>query len=216
MKLKALIAASVLGATAGLASGEVILSWGYTDLDGSFDGTTFRAVAGVSSSGDVTRLADPTSTAEFDAGFITRSAMADVLVAITVSNIGGVTADGSGSFTLTDDDGDTITGDIDGVFINGGFGFVFFNGLLSNVVLNGNPQGGNTFNGVDGGSFDMDLPGETPYEGAIISLFLDPSSGFFTQTFDGVSVQVDGEIIPAPASLALLGLGGLVGMRRRR
>ena len=216
MKHCSILATAVVAATAGLASADTILSWGYTDTVGSFDGTTFSAVAGMDTAGDVTRLADPASTAEFDVGFLTRSALADVVIQIAVSNVGAVTADGSGTFELTDNDGDTITGNIDGVFINGGAGFVFFNGLLTNVALNNNSPVSNTFDGVDGGSFDMDLPGSPPYEGAFIALNLSGTNGFFTSAFDDISTQVNGEIVPAPASLALLGLGGLAGIRRRR
>jgi hypothetical protein len=101
--------------------------------------------------------------------------------------------------------------DVAGTFTNGGSGFYFFTGLLSNVNLVGAE-----FNGSDGGAFDMDLPGDAPYNGALVQLFLDTNGGFFTQDFDGISVQLDGEILPTPGSVALLGLAGLVTTRRRR
>lgn len=208
------------GGIAGLATittASPILSFGFTDLAGSFStgSGVFRAeasdTAALSTSGDVTRLAGPMGTANFDTGFLTASAFADVDITMNVSIIDAQNASGIGSFTLTDDDGDTITGTINGTFHTPGFGITFFTGLLSGVTLNGT-----TFNGPDGGSFDMDLPGNAPYPGAFVSLYILNGSTFFNRDFRAVSVQVSGEILPSAGSMALLGLGGLVATRRQR
>lgn len=207
---------SVLG-LASVAGAAPILSFGFTDLAGSFStgSGVFNAqatdTASMSTSGDVTRLAGPFGTANFDTGFVTASAFADVNITMNVSIIDAVTASGVGSFTLTDDDGDTITGTINGTFRTPGYGITFFTGLLTNVTLTGT-----TFNGTDGGSFDMDLPGNAPYPGAMVALYILNGNSFFGRDFRNVSVQVNGEIVPSAGSVALLGLGGLVASRRQR
>lgn len=217
MKSTMLAVAGVLAGAAGIASAAPILSFGYTEVSGSFDSgaSAFNAVAvdsgALSTAGDVSRLATPGSTANFDAGFITRSAFADVVLNMAITNIGAGMADGNGTLTLTDDDGDTFTADVSGQFIDGGTGFYFFTGLLSNASF-----AGASFDGTDGGSVDTDLPGDPPYDGALVQLFLDGAGGFFTHDFDGISVQLDGEIVPTPGSIALLGLAGLTTTRRRR
>lgn len=217
MKSTILAVAGVLAGTAGIAAAAPILSFGYTEVSGSFDSgsSTFAAVAvddgPLSTAGDVSRLASPGSTATFEAGFINRSAFADVVLNMAISNIGSGTADGSGTITLTDDDGDTFSATVTGSFIDGGTGFYFFTGLLSNASF-----AGAEFNGTDGGSFDTDLPGEPPYDGALVQLFLDGAGGFFSHDFDGISVELDGEIVPTPGAIALLGLASLTGTRRRR
>lgn len=211
-----LVAGAVVG-LGGVAAGAPILSFGFTDLSGSFDtgSATFQAVASdtaaLTSSGDVTRLAAPGGTANFDTGFVTNSAFANVNIAMSVSLIDAQNADGIGSFTIIDDDGDTITGTIMGKFHTPGAGITFFTGLLSEVTLTGT-----TFDGPDGGSFDMDLPGEAPYPGAFVALYIRDGGGFFGSNFDGVSIQVDGEILPTPGAMALVSLGGLIVSPRRR
>lgn len=208
---------AVLAGFAGVAGAAPILSFGYTDLSGSFNTDTgvFSASAAdtaeLQSSGDVTRLADPVGTANFDTGFVTTSAFADVQLTLNVSLIDAITASGVGNIVLTDDDGDTIFATITGEFASGGSGIYYFTGLLTDVGYTGTE-----FNGTHGGSFDLDLPGDPPYWGAIVQLFIVTDSSFFAADFEGVSVQVSGEILPSPGSLALLATAGLLAVRRRK
>jgi hypothetical protein len=206
----------VIGALAAAAQAETVLTFGFTDLSGSFDvGTSAFLAEAVDNgtfqtAGDVTRLSPVGGTANFDDGFVGRSAFADAVISMDISSIGSNSADGAGTLVITDNDGDSITADLDGMFSNGGFGIYFFTGYLTNVFLSGT-----TFDGTDGGSFDTDLPGDAPYEGALVQLFIQ-GGGFFTQDFSGQSVQVSGVIVPAPAALGLAGVGLVLGSRRRR
>lgn len=204
-------AVGLLAGMAGVAQADVVLTFGFTDLSGSYDGIGSFSASAVDagvlrSSGDVTSLFGAGGTAEFDAGFA--GGVADFQVNLSVPA-------GSGSFTITDADGDTIVGDISGNWISGGGDIVFFNGLLSNVFLNAT-GGGTTFDGPSSGQFDMGIPGQ-PLEGAFVTLFIATGAGFFDRAFSGVSTQVDGVVIPAPAGvMALAGLGLMAGARRRR
>lgn len=200
--------ASIAGVAllAGQASADAILSFGFTDMAGSFAGGQFTVTNDGDTSGDVTRIEPVSGSAHYDVGFAGGSVIFD----ISVFNIGANTADGAGTFTITDADGDTLTGDIVGVWIRGALG-TFFNGDLSNVVITSDDG---TFDGPSGGSFDTALSGTPPYLGSIVQLFIGPN--FFTADFDVESVQVEGEVIPAPGAMALLGCGGLLAVRRRR
>ncbi len=217
MKSTILAVVGIVGCAAATASAAPVLSFGYTEVSGSFntDTSVFSAVAvdngAFATAGDVSRLATPGGTANFDAGFVSASDFADVSLTMDITAITATEASAAGHMMITDNDGDTIHMDVAGTFTNGGAGFYFFTGLLSNVNLVGTE-----FNGTDGGAFDMNLPGDAPYDGALVQLFLDANGGFFTQDFDGLSVQLDGEILPTPGSVALLGLAGLVTTRRRR
>lgn len=215
-----LAGAGVVGLAASTASANAILTFGFTDLSGSYDyiddtSGTMSAVAvdeqDLQTSGDVTRLALPGGTAQFNVGFMSRSAFADVVLTMNITNRTATDADGNGSIVITDDDGDTITATLMGTFSTPGAGITFFTGYLSNVGLTGS-----SFDGTDGGSFDTDLPGNEPYSGAVVQLFINSGGGFFNSDFDSESIQVDGIIVPTPATLALMGAGGLCGFRRRR
>ncbi len=221
-----LAAAAVAVAGSSIASAGVILTYGFTDLDGSYLmndpqnpslGGSFSANAGANSAGDVTRLAAPGGTTNFDDGFSDRNQFADVAINISVFNRVGMMAQGSGTFTITDADGDQLVGDITGTWIGGSLG-VYFNGDLSNVQFVNVSTRDDTFDGVDGGSFGTDLPGTPPFIGAYVQLFLRTGGiGFFGREFEDISVQSSGEIVPGAGSLAMLGLAGLTaGARRRR
>lgn len=207
-------------AAAGLAtsaSATIVSTFQYTDLLGSYDAGPgqFTAVAvdsgSFQSAGQVARLIAPGGTAQFEPGFINTTG-GNAVVNISVFNIVGLTAQGTGSFTFTDPDGDTITGNISGNWLSPGGGIVFFNGLLTNVTFNSTGNG--TFEGTTG-SFGMgDLSGI--YSGAIVQLFTRVSGGFFNSSFTDVSTLVSGDIIPAPGVIALMGLGGIFALRRNR
>ncbi|MFN0133574.1 MAG: hypothetical protein ACKVW3_13740 [Phycisphaerales bacterium] len=219
---KSFVLTSVVGvavAASGAAAQQSIFSFGFTELNGAYDQGLMRFTAdGVNagvlqSTGDVTRLQNPGSgTALYDPGF----ANGLVNVTLTVSGILGTTANGAGFITITDADGDTITGAVNGQFIANGPA-VFFNGLLSNVNLNDNGPLDGLFNGPSGGAFPLSfLPNPPPYTGAIVQLYIGSPGNFFTSTFSGVSTQVSGGVVPAPAGLALLGLAAGAARRRRR
>lgn len=217
MRLVNVVSLSIVAAAGSVASADVILTWGYTDLNGSYDSTSgqFQAVADDRTSGDVSRLAPTTGTADFNAGFASSSPFADAQIFISVFNKVGNVAQGQGRFILTDHDGDQLFGTIDGMWIAGSLG-IYFNGDLTDVAFE-DAGGGTTFDGSDGGSFDMDLPGDAPYIGAFVQLFLRTGTGgFFNRDFDEISVQSAGEIIPGAGSVALLGLAGGLGLTRRR
>lgn len=210
-------AIAALGLLTGAASADVVLTFGFTDTSGSYDGAgSFSASAvdagALRTSGDVTSLFGAGGTAEFDAGFA--GGTADFEVDLSVGPVVAGTRAGSGSFTITDADGDTITGDISGDWISGGGDIVFFNGLLSDVFLNAT-GGGTTFDGPSSGGFDMGIPGQ-PLSGAFVTLFIATGSGFFDSAFSGVSTQVDGVVIPAPAGIMAIAGLGLMATRRRR
>ncbi len=195
----ALVAAAACASSA--MADDLILTFSYDDLGGSYvadanpaPGTArsgqFTALAVntafLQSSGDVSRVVPTEGTASFEPGFVSAANPADAVfnLSVAIANAGDTTGAGAGSFTLTDADGDTITGSISGTWTieDTGLGgqFVAFNGLLSNVVLNGS-----TFNGTDlfnSDNFDMDLPGSGPYNGAIVLLSFDIST-FFTADF---------------------------------
>ncbi len=208
-----LTAASITAA----GSAEVILSYTYSDVSGSFDvgSGLYTAVASSQTSGDVTRLDGAAGTAEFNAGFAGTS-MADFVMTINVTNNNGFTADGTGSFTVSDTNGDTVTGEIVGTWMKGAFGTVFFNGQLNNVTVNDN-SGDGSFDGATAGSFSTDFSGyNSPFQGAIVTLYIHSASAFLTKSFSGVPALVSAEIVPAPGVLALALASGLVAIRRRR
>lgn len=213
MKNFARIAAVAVVAAAGsAASADVILTFGFNDLVGSYNNTTkqFAAVNGTTSSfstsGDVTSFVGAGGTANYLPGFGSGS----VSVNIDVTNKVGMNADGAGGFSIVDADGDMLSGTISGTWSSPGFGVYFFDGLLTNVQFSNSAS---TFDGPSGGSFAT-FPGT--YEGALVQLFTAGSSGFFSSDWRDVAVLVNGNIVPAPGAAALAGLAGLVGLRRRR
>jgi hypothetical protein len=211
-------------ALSSTALGDVIVSGRYDSLAGSYDmGLQMFTAAAVNTaalqtSGAVTRLVAPSSTAVFQAGFVAAADPANFAVNVTaIPTANPNRRTGTGTFSTIDVDGDEIVGTVAGTWINGGPGFIFFNGTLSNVVIN--PAGSGvenaSFDGTASGSFGFNLGAATPYEGAIVQLVFGAPS-FFTQGFDGRATGVTFQLVPAPGAVALMGLGALAAFRRRR
>ena len=218
-----ILAAAGLAFAASLATADVaITTFTYSDLDTSYftaDGDTglFTARAGADSSGDVTGLVAGAETAEYSPAFATDdSSLADVVFEMNISNITANSADAAGSFTITDVDGDTISGSLAGAWARASAGatILFFNGTLSDVVYTAGGDG--VFEGVDGAGFDL-----TPFllnnafSGGLVQVSFGVDS-FFDQSFELSGSQFSGTIVPTPGAAALLlGAGGLVARRRR-
>lgn len=218
MRIKNVNAFSALGVTmlAGSAVAGPLVTFTYTNLSGSYNtgSTTFSASAvnnqSLSTDGSVTRVSGPgAGTAVFNPGFA--GGIANFTLSLSVFNKNNIfgTAQGSGTFTITDYSGSSLSGTLTGDWINFG-GATFFNGAISNSSFSGPTFVGNL------GSFFTNVPGQ-PLDGSLVQLFLDaPGAGFFDNSFSDVSTGVAGQLIPTPATLALVGLGGLVAGRRRR
>lgn len=149
-------------------------------------------------------------------------------------NAGGLKANGFGTFTITDPDGDRLTGSIVGATVDGlGWNQVFstliYQGFLQNVQFVQRPGGTDTlWTGPNGGSFDWTQVGAGVFNGSIVTLNFVPG-GFgasFNQIGDwgfngtdpnsAVPLGANAQLIPAPAVGGLLGLAGLAALRRRR
>lgn len=209
-------------------SGQALLDFAFNTLDGDFDAASsvFTAVGSdagsLVSSGHVRRIATPGGTADFDPGFASDPSDAAFNLTLDVFNIdgGARTADANGTFTITDADGDTITGSILGGWRQTGIG-VFFNGRIVDATLNDNGVQDGEFNGT-GGLFSMDFSNITPlnvFRGAIILLQLRTNDLFFNDDFADVATDVAGQLVPAPAALVFLSMGmasGFGARRRRR
>ena len=190
---------------------EEILSFGFSDLDASFNIVTgdLTAVGGSLTSGDVTRIDDVAGpTADFDMGFVGGTAAVSLNFNVN---------DGTGSFQITDATGDTLGGAISGQIAPLGSSFVI-NGALSSVNIN-DLSGDGTFDGPSSGSFSSAFPGFLQnFGGSIINLaFGDDLS--FEESFDDARLNSNAIIratVPTPGTLALLGMGGLLAARRRR
>jgi len=215
MKRQIGLAALAVGSGTALAgvSGQH-LTFTYSDLLGTYDGSNFTSVAQGISSGDVTRVSGAGGTAEFDENFVTTALGSDVFIDLRVTvdqNDPEHRAQGVGNLILTDVDGDTIVGDLYGVFLSQGFGDYFFDGFLFNVFITSDDG---TFDGTTGAA-DVDLPGSGPYEGFFVELSFAQGTGFFDETFEA-EVLASGIIVPVPGSAVLLGLGGALVVRRQR
>jgi len=215
----AVVAGTVVGAAAASAAPTTVFDFAFNSTSATYNSgsNTLNAIGqddgpggSIRTSGNVRRFVPSNSTANFDVG----TGAGAISLNLSVGAIGPSSAIGSGSLTIKDANNDTITATVSGTFINGGSA-VFFNGFLSAVALN-NPSGDGTFDGPSGGSFSMSTAGLGALTGSIIYLELGNAGNFFTNSFSTVVTQVSGAIVPAPASLALLGLGGLVAGRRRR
>jgi len=141
-------------------------------------------------------------------------------MSMELSNITSNSADvllGDATFTITDADGETLSGLVYGTWTPGNLDFLHFNGYISEVVFS-NPNG--TFDGPSGGQFLTDFsPVDPPFEGAIITLSISGNGGFFDAgDFDDASTLVHAEVIPAPAAMLIAGLGSVVclSFRKRR
>jgi hypothetical protein len=200
---------------AGTAHAQLIASFSYENLVSSYDAgaQVLSTTIGADSTGSVSRLLAPAGTADFDVGSAAYS------LDLNVSAVGIDGAMGSGSMVATDLNGDTLTANVDGEFsfvpIGGsGLGAIFFDGALSDVFFNDN-SGDGMFDG-DTSSFGLDFSdaGPAPYSGGIQRLQISDVM-FFDQDFGNRLAEVDGQIVPAPGALGLLGLGLLASRRRR-
>ena len=214
---------AVLAATFGfapMAAQADLVSFTYSDLDGDFavggaDSGTFSAADQLTTQGDVTRIAAPIGSAAMDfsdAGI----GSGDFTMSVAVSNVTSTTADGLGTFSLTDVNGDTLSGTISGIWLRAGDSANFV-GLVSGAMFAG---GDGTFMGTDGGSFSTVFTSPAPYPGNIIALAF---GGWFTDAndavaaFDDKTTLVSGAIVPAPgaALLGMIGFGAVGRIKRR-
>ncbi len=208
--------AALLLVTAPASAQMPILTYGFTDTSAAFTlnpdmvSGTYSAVADSDTDGDVTRPLPVSDTAYFEQDFT--GGMADFVLSMAITGIGAGTANGSGSFTITDVDGDTITGNISGTWNQLAGIFASFEGALSNVTVTSNDG---MIHGTTG-SFAADLSdvgGPAPYPGAIVLLML--PGNWFTANFSNANTLVQGAVVPEPATIALVVLGGLAAIRRR-
>lgn len=223
MNIRIAATAGVL-ALASIAGADVAIStFTFSDLESEYftqDGVTgyYTARAGVNTSGDVTRLNVPTvETAGFSPAFaLDDNSFADVVFSMTVTNITALTADGSGSFSIVDLDGDSITGTLNGMWSRAfaGAPVLFFTGTLTNVNFNGNGDG--VFAGTDGLGFALsDFLLNNVFSGGLVQVSFGLDS-FFDESFSGFNSQFSGVIVPTPGSVALLlGASGIIARRRR-
>ena len=212
----------VVGLSMGVAAGGAhaqFVTFGFTDLEGSFNRRGFSAVsvdaAPLHSAGDVSLVGLTGGTADYDAGFLGLGTSADAVFSMSISSNDGTTAFGGGWATITDADGDEIRGGIRGTWTDGGNGFAFFDGSLIRTRVYDNGVQDGLFNGPSGGSFPLAGLTDQHWYGAI-SFLMPITNGFFEGDFDQNVTLVDGILaVPAPAGIALLAVGG-VAMRRRR
>ena len=225
MRLNGITLLSALALTSGVAMAQTgLASFSYDSLAGAYTSSSpttgvFNAnavnTAALKTVGDFNRTISTVGNANFPAGFVTDPNLADIAITMNVNVLGGGLASGAGVISITDTDGDIFSADVTGTWYDIAPGFYFFNGDLTNITLTDNGSSDGAFNGYNG-SWLMNLPGN-PLTGAIVNLVFGTSnSGFFVVNFNDFAVGVSGQVVPTPGVLALMGLGGVAAIRRRR
>ncbi len=201
-----------------------LFGFDFSALTSSYDGaggfeTWVNKLPGSLSSGSVTRYEDPTGVAYFsNTGWL--STGGDFSLEMSLINITADSADGSGSFVITDIDGDTITGNIVGTWQPTGEDNTFA-GTMSNVMFNDNSLDG-SFDGHFGTSVQMvGFTSFPPWYGTIIELSSGGNwfaNGKYPSAIGGVNALVIGPVstpVPAAVLLGVIGLG-VVGLKLRK
>lgn len=134
-----------------------------------------------------------------------------------LDNITATTATAIGQFTITDFDGDTLTGDFTGNWAMIGY-YPSFSGEMSNIQWS-NPGG--FFNGNAGSpdnSLSLDFASLPPWTGSIIELTTGHTT-WFSNPWGKTKIGggIEGVVIPTPTAvlLGILGLGA-VGLKLRK
>ncbi len=224
------VLAGLMALAAGASSAsaqDVLASFSYDSLSGSYVASTattgtFSAAAAntqsLTTGGFFQRIVPAVGTADFPNGFVSDLNAADIFTSMSITKTSASTADGFGSITIVDVDGDVFTATINGVNNPGtpqteGWSEIapVFSGSLSNISFTSNDG---LFNGYTG-SFGVPLPADF-LEGAIVNLVVGGGTNFFNTSYANRAVGISGQIIPTPGALALMGLGGLAAARRRR
>ena len=214
-----------VGATPAMAT---MFDFHFGSLNSSWDGTSAfsTSVNPTMTSGSLTRHRVPTATAQFLAngllpGFDWATLGGNFSLSMTVANFTGTgtaldpfSATGSGSFAITDINGDIISGNIAGAWARTTSVSNDFSGALSNVSFANNSGDGN----FDGhlGSASMSYPQAIPWRGSLIQL--STTSGWFSAgAYSTDSGSVDASVVPVPGAvlLGILGLGA-VGVKLRK
>jgi hypothetical protein len=222
------IAVGLASTVVGTALAGPMITFTYTNLAGQYkydgpgpDTGSFRAVAAASNDlqtdGSVSLVPGlGAGTAVFNPGFVSRT-IADFQIDISFFNRVGNMASGNGTFVAKDVFGNTLSGQLAGDWVMFG-GAVFFNGAIRGAVFTPILTALLPFTGESNTSFGMAGPiAVQPLDGSIVQIFLaTPPNSNMDQDFREVSTGVAGQLIPTPASAALMALGGLVAARRRR
>jgi len=217
ISIKQCVAIAIGGAAlaGSSASGQILASFSYSSLDSSFDAGSqvLTTASGSASTGEFVRQLAPVGMAMFDQGD------ASFMMDLAISNVDQMagTADGIGTITLTDLDGDTITANVAGTFtrlpIIGSVSVLFFNALMTDLTF---VSDDGFFDGTVGSaSVDFSSTGLETFPGALVRLEI-TTAGFFTSSFSGGLAEVDGQIVPTPGTASLIALSGLIVARRRR
>jgi hypothetical protein len=130
-----------------------------------------------------------------------------------IDNIGH-SATGTGEFTLTDIDGDTITGNISGNWALIG-GYTTFSGDLTDVQ---STTDDGLFNG-NSGSVPLDLVTLPPWNGQVVELMINHEGWMLPIAWPSAKPGTMYAVIPVPVPtaviLGILGLGA-VGLKLRK
>ena len=126
---------------------------------------------------------------------------------MAITNVLAGSADGAGTWTLTDTIGDTITGNLSGTWSNPSQTPLFV-GTLDSVYWN-NESTDNDFDG-DSGSVSMGFAAPQPWNGSVVHLTASSADWFGSGAWGGTVTggSVDANVVPVPAAV-LLGMLGL-------
>jgi hypothetical protein len=180
-------------------------------LEMEYDGTFFYAMLD-KPLGDVTLTRDvaPLETVELEG-----STSGNFSLWMYIGGITSNSAYGEGEFTMTDIDGDTITGDIMGSWALLG-NSPYFYGTLSLVEWTTYDGFFDGDDGSDDASVSLSIPPGPPWFGTMIELTTG-TTPWFSDPWDATGGSIDAWIVPTPTAviLGILGLG-VVGIKLRR
>jgi len=179
----------------------------------TYDSGAFEvSVIPTKTSGSVVDQGPLGGVAEF---YVNQWATGDFSLSMTITNISvsaPYSADGTGTFTITDADGDVIKGDLSGQWTRWGVANVFA-GTLSSVLFVDDPDDGKEFDG-HGGSLILSDSG--PWVGTIVELST-TGTWFGEGSYVTNSGSVDASVVPMPAGVVLGFLGlAVAGLKLRQ